>query len=99
MRVTKRFIDRVRRETDLVALIRENVSLVRCGRVLRAACPFCESDSDLEELEVHPSEGFFWAACCNREGDAFTWVMMNHNMTLDEAAPFCAARFETRLAA
>jgi len=99
MRITSKFVERVRKDSDIVAMITETVPLARCGGIHRAACPFCDSDSESEDFEVHTGASFFYAPCCNLEGDVFTWLMLNHRISFEEAVVFCASRFDIRDAA
>ncbi len=91
MRMTKTLMDRILRESDLVAIISEWAPVVRSGRCHRGECPLCESENEV--LEVHCTEiAFFYCSACRKEGDVLDWMILMHNLTRSEAAAELARR-------
>jgi len=79
-------IERVKRETDLEALVRESgVELERAGKELRGLCPF--HNDTTPSLYVNP-EKRVWncRGACDAGGDAIAWVMRRDKVDFRRAA-------------
>ncbi len=83
-------IARVKERTDLVALIGENVRLVRAGRSWKGLCPFHKEKSP--SFHVSPDRGFFHCFGCQEAGSAVDFVMKVHGLDFREAIGFLAER-------
>jgi DNA primase len=77
------FIVDVRRRTDLVSLIGEEIALKRSGKRYMACCPFHDDRSP--SFEVDPVRGTYMCRGCDAKGDAFTWVQEREHLTFWEA--------------
>ncbi len=79
------FKDRVRENTDLVALIqRDGVALKKVGGVeWRGLCPFHKETTP--SFTVNESKGFFHCFGCAEHGDCFDWMMRQRNVDFMEA--------------
>src|SRR6188474_2173674 len=83
-------LDRIRRETDLVALISESLKLVRRGRSFVGLCPFHKEKSP--SFHVNPERGFYHCFGCHASGDAIKFVQENEGLEFIEAVRSLAER-------
>jgi DNA primase len=83
-------LDRIRRETDLVALISESLKLVRRGRSFVGLCPFHKEKSP--SFHVNPERGFYHCFGCHASGDALKFVQENEGLEFIEAVKRLAER-------
>ncbi|MGC4092210.1 MAG: DNA primase [Polyangiaceae bacterium] len=83
-------LDRIRRETDLVALIGESLKLVKRGRSFIGLCPFHKEKSP--SFHVNPERGFYHCFGCHASGDALKFVQENEGLEFIEAVRRLAER-------
>jgi DNA primase len=83
-------LDRIRRETDLVALISESLKLVRRGRSFVGLCPFHKEKSP--SFHVNPERGFYHCFGCHASGDAIKFVQENEGLEFIESVKRLAER-------
>jgi DNA primase len=83
-------LDRIRRETDLVALIGESLKLTRRGRSFVGLCPFHKEKSP--SFHVNPERGFYHCFGCHASGDAIRFVQENEGLEFVEAIRRLAER-------
>ena len=77
-RIPESEIDRIKRETDLVALIQSRGTVLKQqGANWTGLCPF-HDDSQTPNLIVTPAKGLFrcMASCCGKTGNAIQFVEM-----------------------
>jgi DNA primase len=75
--------NRVRDQTDIVALIGEHVALKRAGSSFKGLCPFHAEKSP--SFNVNPQKQFFHCFGCQASGDVLTFVMKLEGITFPEA--------------
>ncbi len=83
-------LDRIRRETDLVALIGESIKLVRRGRSFVGLCPFHKEKTG--SFHVNPERGFYHCFGCHASGDALKFVQETEGLDFTEAVRRLAER-------
>lgn len=83
-------LDRIRRETDLVALIGESIKLVKRGRSFVGLCPFHKEKSP--SFHVNPERGFYHCFGCHASGDALKYVQECEGLEFLEAVRRLADR-------
>jgi len=76
-------LDRIRRETDLVALISETLKLQRRGRSFVGLCPFHKEKSP--SFHVNPERGFYHCFGCHASGDAIKFLQETEGLDFVEA--------------
>lgn len=78
-------IDRIKRETDLTALVRSRgVELKRKGRQLIGLCPF--HDDREPSLVIDPKKGLWnCLGACGEGGDVYRWMMKSEGIGFPEA--------------
>jgi DNA primase len=83
-------IDRIRRETDLVALIGESLKLQKRGRSFVGLCPFHKEKSP--SFHVNAERGFYHCFGCHESGDAIKFVQNLEGLDFIEAVRRVAER-------
>ncbi len=83
-------IQRVRDETDLVAVISQYVALKRSGRRWVGLCPF--HGEKTPSFSVNSELGFYHCFGCQRSGDAITFVREIEGFDFPEAIEWLAGR-------
>ena len=83
-------LDRIRRETDLVALIGESLKLLKRGRSFVGLCPFHKEKSP--SFHVNPERGFYHCFGCHESGDAIKFVQKLEGLDFIEAVRRLADR-------
>ncbi len=83
-------IDRVRRETDIVALIGSYVALNKVGRYYRGLCPFHSERNP--SFYVSPERQIYRCFGCGAGGSAISFVMAFEKLDFPEAVRFLAKR-------
>jgi DNA primase len=83
-------LDRIRRETDLVALIGESLKLSKRGRSFVGLCPFHKEKSP--SFHVNPERGFYHCFGCHESGDAIKFVTKLEGLDFLEAVRRLADR-------
>jgi DNA primase catalytic core len=79
-------LERIKREADLVALIRSRgVELRRRGNSFKGFCPF-HSDDRTPSLSVRPDKNLWRCFGCGAGGDAIRFVQLHDKLTFPQAA-------------
>lgn len=84
------FLDRVRDQTDLSALISADVKLRRAGKRFVGCCPFHAEKT--ASFNVDPVRNTYRCYGCSARGDAISWMMNQHRMNFPEAIAYLAQR-------
>ena len=72
------FIERLREESDIVAIISEYVSLKKNGNNYWGCCPFHSEKT--ASFSVTPDKGFFYCFGCQAGGNVFNFIMKIENI-------------------
>lgn len=80
--------DEIRRRADLVALIGQQVKLVRKGKAFMGLCPFHPDKNP--SFSVSPDMGRYQCWSCGKKGDVFDWVMETQKLEFREALEYLA---------
>ena len=107
MRYPQNFIEDLRRQADIVRVVKDYVSLKKAGANWVAPCPFHKETKP--SFSVSPSKEMFFCFGCHKGGSVFTFVMEIERVTFPEAIKIVAeksgvplpklvddGRFETR---
>ena len=108
MRFPQTFIDDLRRQTDIVRIVQDYVTLKKAGANWVAPCPFHKETKP--SFSVSPAKEMFFCFGCHKGGSVFTFVMEIERVTFPEAIKIVAekssmplpkmvddSRFEARL--
>ena len=76
-------IQRIKDATNLVELIGQAVKLRQQGNAWIGLCPFHSERT--ASFHVIPDKGFYHCFGCNKNGDAFAWLMEREGLTFAEA--------------
>ena len=77
------FVQQVRAQTDILAVVQGYVSLKRKGNRYWGCCPFHSEKT--ASFSVVPAEGFFYCFGCHAGGDAFKFISLMEHITPFEA--------------
>lgn len=107
MRFPQTFIDDLRRQADIVRVVKDYVSLKKAGANWVAPCPFHKETKP--SFSVSPAKEMFFCFGCHKGGSVFTFIMEIERVTFPEAIKIVAeksgvplptmiddGRFETR---
>ncbi|WVK06432.1 DNA primase (plasmid) [Xanthomonas campestris pv. olitorii] len=83
IRFSDEFLDRIRSETDLPALIERDVKLKRAGQNFVACCPF--HDEKTPSFQVSPDKNTYRCWGCGARGDAIEWMRNKHHLSFHDA--------------
>ncbi|HLV66764.1 MAG TPA: DNA primase [Polyangiaceae bacterium] len=83
-------LDRVRRETDIVALIGESLKLSKRGRSHVGLCPFHKEKTP--SFHVNAERGFYHCFGCHESGDAIKFLQKLEGLDFIEAVRRLAER-------
>src|SRR3954451_23779982 len=83
-------IVRVRKSSDIVAIISEHVQLKRVGRRFSGLCPFHSEKSG--SFSVNPEEHVFYCFGCGAKGDVITFVREIDHLDFAEAVEALATK-------
>lgn len=83
-------IARAKRDTELVALVREKMELKRSGTKWTACCPF--HTEKRPSFYVDPSRNTYKCFGCGASGDAIQWLRVTQNLSFPEAVSFLLKR-------
>ena len=89
------FIERLREESDIVAIISEYVSLKKNGKNYWGCCPFHSEKT--ASFSVTPDKGFFYCFGCQAGGNVFNFIMKIENITFFEATRMLAQKINLPL--
>lgn len=84
------FLDDLRAQTDIVAIINEVAPIKKTGATWKGLCPFHQERTP--SFNVVPDKGIFKCFGCNVGGDVFKFVELQHKVTFPEAVRMIALR-------
>lgn len=90
MRFPQNFIDDLRRQTDIVRVIQDYVSLKKKGANWMACCPFHQEKTP--SFSVNPSKDIFFCFGCQKGGSVFNFVMEMERVSFPEAVRIVAEK-------
>ena len=77
------FVERVRSESDILAVVSSYVPMKRKGNRYWGCCPFHQENTP--SFSVVPDQGFFYCFGCHAGGNVFKFVSMIENVSYFEA--------------
>ncbi|HYP54454.1 MAG TPA: CHC2 zinc finger domain-containing protein, partial [Pyrinomonadaceae bacterium] len=90
MRFPQTFIDDLRRQTDIVRVVSDYVSVKKKGTNWMACCPFHQEKTP--SFSVNPSKDIFYCFGCQKGGSVFTFVMEMERVSFPEAVRIVAEK-------
>lgn len=84
------FVDKLRAQADIVAIISEYVPLKKKGRNYWGCCPFHQEKTP--SFSVAPDKGFFYCFGCQAGGDMFRFLMRVENIGFADAVKLLAQK-------
>lgn len=84
------FLDRLRSESDIVAVISDYVSLKKKGRNYWGCCPFHQENTP--SFSVNPEKGFYYCFGCQSGGNVFSFLMKVENIAFMDAVRLLAKK-------
>jgi len=84
------FIDSLREQTDLVAVINQYVPLKKRGQTWVGLCPFHTEKTP--SFTVTPGRGIFKCFGCGKGGDVYSFLMEHQKLTFSQACELLAER-------
>lgn len=91
------FIEDLRAQADIVAVVQDYVSLRRAGSSYKGLCPFHAEKTP--SFTVNREKGFFHCFGCGAGGDVFKFVELQEGLGFQEAVKHLAGRFGLQLPA
>ncbi len=89
------FIDDLRLQANIVAVVQEYVPLKRAGRTFKGLCPF--HGEKTPSFHVDPDKGFFHCFGCGVGGDVFKFLELHEKVGFVDAVRMLAQRFGVAL--
>src|SRR5882724_7400385 len=90
MRFPQTFIDDLRRQTDIVRVIQDYVTLKKKGANWMACCPFHKEKTP--SFSVSPAKEIFYCFGCHKGGSVFNFVMEMERVSFPEAIKLVAEK-------
>ena len=90
MRFPQTFIDDLRRQTDIVRVIQDYVTLKKAGANWVARCPFHKETKP--SFSVNPAKEIFYCFGCQKGGSVFNFVMEIERVAFPEAIKIVAEK-------
>ncbi len=90
------FIDDLKAQADIVAVIQEVVPLKQAGSTFKGLCPFHREKTP--SFHVNREKGFFHCFGCSTGGDVVKFVELHEKLSFPEAVQSLAQRFGLRVA-
>ena len=84
------FLDDLKAQTNIVALIGDVVPLKKAGATYKGLCPFHQERTP--SFNVNGDKGFFKCFGCGAGGDAVKFVELQQKLTFPEAVRYLAQR-------
>lgn len=81
-------IERIRAQTDIVALVGRQVPLRRSGRNHMGRCPFHAERTP--SFSVNAEKAMYYCFGCHQGGDVFAWVMQTQGLEFGDAVRYLA---------
>ncbi|MBI4478141.1 MAG: DNA primase, partial [Acidobacteria bacterium] len=85
------FIEDLKAQADIVAVVQDYVSLRRAGSSYKGLCPFHSEKTP--SFTVNREKGFFHCFGCGAGGDVFKFVELQEGLGFQDAVKHLAARF------
>ena len=85
------FIDDLKQQADIVAVIHDYVTLKKSGTTFKGLCPF--HGEKTPSFHVNKDKGFFHCFGCGVGGDVFKFLELQDKMSFPEAVKLLAQRF------
>ena len=76
-------IEEIKRQTDIVALISQYLSLKKIGKNYRALCPFHSEKNP--SFYVNPNKGIYYCFGCKKGGNAINFLMEYEKIDFPDA--------------
>jgi DNA primase len=89
------FIDDLRMQANIVAVVQEYVPLKRAGATYKGNCPF--HNEKTPSFNVHPEKGFFHCFGCGVGGDVFKFLELHEKVGFQDAVKMLAQKFGVAL--
>jgi len=96
-RIAEDFIEKVRRQSDIVEIISEYVVLKRTGKNYQGLCPFHSEKTP--SFHVNPERQMFYCFGCQTGGNIFSFLIKKENFTFIEAVAYAARKIGLSLPA
>jgi DNA primase len=90
MRYPQTFIDDLKRQTDIVRVVQEYVTLKKKGANWMACCPFHKEKTP--SFSVSPAKEIFYCFGCHKGGSVFNFVMEIERVAFPEAIKIVAEK-------
>jgi DNA primase len=90
LRFPQTFIDDLKRQTDIVRIIQDYVSLKKKGANWMACCPFHQEKTP--SFSVSPAKEIFYCFGCQKGGSVFNFVMEIERVNFPEAVKIVAQK-------
>ncbi len=84
------FLDDLKTQTDIVAVINEATPLKKAGASWKGLCPFHQEKTP--SFTVNGDKGFFKCFGCGAGGDVVTFVELHQKIAFPEAVRYLAQR-------
>ncbi len=85
------FIDDLRLQANIVAVVQEYVSLRKAGATYKGLCPF--HGEKTPSFHVNPDKGFFHCFGCGVGGDVFKFLELHEKVSFPDAVRMLAQKF------
>src|SRR3954463_13146514 len=89
------FIDDLRMQANILAVVQEYVPLKRAGATYKGNCPF--HNEKTPSFNVHPEKGFFHCFGCGVGGDVFKFLELHEKVAFPDAVKILAQKFGVSL--
>src|SRR5579864_3310325 len=89
------FLDEIKAQTDIVAVVGDVVSLRKAGSTWKGLCPFHQEKTP--SFNVNKDKGFFKCFGCGAGGDVVKFVEMYQKLSFPEAVRHLAQRASIQL--
>jgi DNA primase len=90
LRFPQTFIEDLRRQTDIVRVVQDYVTLKKAGANWVAPCPFHKETKP--SFSVNPAKEMFFCFGCHKGGSVFTFIMEIERVTFPEAIKLVAEK-------
>lgn len=86
----QQFLDELKAQTDIVAIVGEVVPLKKTGATYKGLCPFHQEKTP--SFNVNGDKGFFKCFGCDAHGDVVSFIQQSQKVTFPEAVRYLAQR-------
>ena len=91
----QQFIDDLRMQANILAVVQEYVPLKRAGTSYKGNCPF--HNEKTPSFNVNPEKGFFHCFGCGVGGDVFKFLELHEKVGFQDAVKMLAQKFGVAL--